>query len=184
MLHMLKTRATLWLIILSLGPATYVFAERTVGEHVDDSTLATAVKFELARTSDVPAGSINVEVHKGTVQLSGFIHKKAQKAAALAAVNGVEGVIALKDALIITDVPRSLGHFIDDQAIQAKLKVKMGDLVGVGTAFAVVTHVRNSEVIVAGFVASDAERKSVVEAAHNIKGVTKVYNKVLLGSAG
>ena len=169
-----------WVALLGFGLISLsAWGERSVGEHVDDSAIATNVKFQLAR-NDAPVGSINVEVHKGIVQLSGFIHKPEQKAAALAAVNEVEGVVAVRDALVLTDVPRSLGHFIDDQAIQAKLKVKMGDVAGVGAAIAVVTHVRNSEVIVAGFVESESVRQSAVDAAHSIKGVSKVYNRIIL----
>jgi len=179
------TKAPLfWAVVLGPVLCTPAIAERTVGERVDDSSLATAVKYHLARASGVPAGSINVEVHKGTVQLSGFIHKQAQKSAALAAVHEAEGVVAVKDALILTDVPRSLGQFIDDQTIQAKVKVKIGDILGISTAISVVTHVRNGDVIVAGFVDSAAQRSSVLDAARNVAGVEKVHDRILLRQSG
>jgi hypothetical protein len=174
----------IWPILLFAACAHQAVAERTMGEHVDDSTLATSVKYELARADGVPVGSINVEVHTGTVQLSGFIHKPAQKEAALAAAGKANGVVAIDDALVLTDVPRTLGHFIDDQTIQAKLKVKIGDVLSVSTAIAVVTHVRNGDVIVAGFVDSSEESSAVVEAAQSIPGVAKVYNKLLVRNSG
>ena len=170
----------IWGILLVTGFAPHAIAERTVGQHIDDSTLSTSVKYQLARADGVPVGSINVEVHKGSVQLSGFIHKPAQKEAALAAAAKADGVTNIDDALVLTDVPRTLGHFIDDQTIQAKLKTKIGDLLGISTAVSVVTHVRNGEVIVAGFVDSTDSRSSVVNAAQSIAGVERVYNRLLI----
>lgn len=179
-----RTKITGCVIALVAAFCVPAFAERTVGQHIDDSSLATAVKYQLARASGVPAGSINVEVHQRTVQLSGFIHKQAQKKAALAAVEKADGVGVVKDALVLTDVPRSLGQFVDDQTIQAKLKVKVSDALGISTAVSVVTHVRNGEVIVAGFVASSAERNAVIDAAQNIRGVVKVHNHILVPQSG
>lgn len=179
MLQRLNLRM-IWGILLLAGFTTPAAAEKTVGQHVDDATLSTSVKYQLARADGVPFGSINVEVHKGAVQLSGFIHKQAQKEAALAAAAKAEGVANINDALVLTEVPRTLGHFIDDQTIQAKLKSSIGDALGVSTAVAVVTHVRNGEVIVAGFVGSADKRSAVVAAAQNISGVKKVYNRILI----
>jgi len=176
--YAVRTLAVLYLA--AAGLQVQAEASRTVGEHVDDSTMATQAKYFLARDSSVPFGSINVEVHRGRVQLSGFIHKQAQKDAALAAIENVERVVSIEDALVLTEVPRSLGHFIDDQTIQAKLKVKIGEISGVDTAVAVVTHVRNGEVILAGFVDSADQRAAVVEAAGQIRGVERVYNRILL----
>jgi osmotically-inducible protein OsmY len=156
-----------------------VHADRSAGQHVDDSTLATSVKYHLMRADSVPVGSINVEVYRGVVQLSGFIHKEKQKAAALSAVHGLQGVVAIEDALVLTDKPRTLGHFIDDQAIQAKLKVKIGEVTDVGTAVSVVTHVRNGAVIVAGFVNSKQEINTIVKTAKSMTGVTRVHNYLL-----
>ncbi len=151
-----------------------------MGQHVDDATLSTSVKYYLARADGVPFGSINVEVHKGYVQLSGFIHKRTQKEAALAAAATAQGATGVNDGLVLTEIPRTLGHFIDDQTIQAKLKTRIGETLGVTTAVAVVTHVRNGEVIVAGFVDSADERAAVVNTAQSISGVEKVYNRILL----
>ena len=52
--------------------ASYTNAERTVGQHVDYSTLATTVKYQLARADGVPVCLINVDVYKGKVKLSGL----------------------------------------------------------------------------------------------------------------
>lgn len=172
-------RATVGILLIA-GFSSHAVAERTVGQHIDDSTLSTAVKYQLARADGVPFGSINVEVHKGTAQLSGFIHKQTQKDAALAAAAQANGAARIEDALVLTEVPRTLGHFVDDQTIQARLKARIGEVLGISTAVAVVTHVRNGEVIVAGFVDSADTRYAVVEAARNITGVERVYNKLLL----
>jgi hyperosmotically inducible protein len=71
-------------------------------EYVDDATITTKVKTQLA--SDVgltPANQIHVETSKRVVQLSGFVDSAAHKAEAESVARGVEGVVGVENSIII-----------------------------------------------------------------------------------
>lgn len=53
--------------------------QSTVGQYVDDATIATRVKAKFAEDAQVSAMRIQVEALKGTVQLAGFATSQAEK---------------------------------------------------------------------------------------------------------
>ena len=67
--------------------------ERSTGEAVDDTVIATKVKSELAGKSGLStASSVTVEVNRGIVELSGFVPTPEEKTAAASIARGVAGV--------------------------------------------------------------------------------------------
>lgn len=163
---------------ISLMAAPVALAQRSAGESVDDTTLAVSVKAALVDSDAVEAGKVNVEVYKRTVQLSGYVPTGDQKSAALEIAEGIDGVAGVKDALIVMGGKRSLGRTIDDETINGKIKLKIADLSGIKDAIGVVTHVRNGEVLLSGFVESKQLRKDIVAAAKSVDGVLKVHDLI------
>lgn len=105
---MLRNRNNLWRIasVALLGGALSACAvasgRETGSEYVDDATITTKVKTQLA--SDVgltPANQIHVETSKGVVQLSGFVDTAAHKAEAESIARGVEGVEGVQNSIIV-----------------------------------------------------------------------------------
>ena len=166
---------SLALLLVLSAPA--VLADRTAGETVDDSTIASSVKMKLVEDETAPAGSINVESYKGVVQLIGFVHSEPEKAAALERAKGVDGVQKVVDAMIVVPEKRSFGTTVDDQTIQTKVKVGITEL-GADEGLAVVTDVRNGEVLLGGFVNSEDDRAEIVKQVEGVKGVTKVHSYI------
>jgi len=68
---MLNLRTMTWAALSSLVLAAPAMAEKTAGQTIDDSTIATETKAALIDNDKVSAGSLNVEVNKGTVQVAG-----------------------------------------------------------------------------------------------------------------
>ena len=66
--------------------------DRTVGQKTDDQALETRVKAALLKAPDVSGTSIQVEVLRGEVQLSGFVKSKAEAQRAVDAARSVSGV--------------------------------------------------------------------------------------------
>ncbi|MBS0338188.1 MAG: BON domain-containing protein [Proteobacteria bacterium] len=64
-----------------------------------DSAITTKVKGELLITKGIPSTSISVETYEGRVQLSGFVDKKEQVAAAGKVAAAVSGVHAVQNDL-------------------------------------------------------------------------------------
>jgi osmotically-inducible protein OsmY len=163
---------------LCLMVAPNADAQRSAGESVDDTTIAVSVKAALVDSDAVEAGKINVEVHKRLVQLSGYVPSDDQKSVALEIAGGVEGIAGVEDALIVMGGKRSMGRTIDDETIHGKIKLKIADLSGIGDAFGVVTHVRNGEVLLSGFVETDQLRTDIVAAAQSVDGVLNVHDRI------
>lgn len=167
--------ASLALLLALSVPAA--LADRSTGETIDDSTVASSVKMSLVKDDTVPAGDINVEAYKGTVQLIGFVKSDAEKAAAIECAKGVDGVKTVVDAMLVVPEKRSFGTSIDDQTIQTKVKFGIGE-VGADKGLAVETDVRNGEVLLGGFVNSEPVRDDIVKKAEAVDGVTKVHNYI------
>jgi hyperosmotically inducible protein len=150
---------------------------RTAGQTIDDTTINTRVKAKLADNDAVHARNINIETNQGRVALIGYVRSAEQHKSAIETAKGVDGVVEVVDALLIVEEKRSTGVTLDDQTIETKLKFDLTEG-GIGEAFAVVTEVRNGEVLLGGFVDSANAKDRVGEIAKNVTGVTKVHNRI------
>jgi osmotically-inducible protein OsmY len=104
----LRNRSHFWRIASAvllagiLSACSMVSGRETGDEYVDDATITTKVKTQLA--SDVgltPANQIHVETSKRVVQLSGFVDSAAHKAEAESVARGVEGVQGVENSIVI-----------------------------------------------------------------------------------
>jgi osmotically-inducible protein OsmY len=154
-------------------------ADKTTGQQVDDTALATSVKAKLIDTKGVSSTAINVEVNLGNVSLGGFLASDAEKQAALKAAKSVSGVKHVYDGLVVISKDRSAGQAVDDTTIQATLKGKLAEL-DTSKAWNINTDVYNGQVLMSGFVHGAASVAKAGEIAQSIKGVKKVYNKLEL----
>lgn len=64
---------------LTTGGCAVTSGQSSVGQYVDDATIATRVKSRFAEDAQVSAMRIQVEALKGTVQLAGFATSQAEK---------------------------------------------------------------------------------------------------------
>jgi hyperosmotically inducible protein len=151
-------------------------AEKTAGERMDDSALTATTKAALVEADGVPGTSINVEVYMGMVQLGGFVETQAEKDAAIAAAQKVEGHTKVIDSMAVVPGGRSLGETTDDTTAQARLKADLAEKMGVEKAAAINTDVRRGEALLTGWIAKQEYKDEAGTIAKNIKGVTKVHN--------
>lgn len=75
--------------------------QSSVGEYVDDATIATRVKARFAEDSQVSAMRIQVEALKGMVQLAGFATSQAEKDRAGQIARGVPEVKEVRNNIIV-----------------------------------------------------------------------------------
>ncbi|MFG6462607.1 BON domain-containing protein [Roseateles sp. DXS20W] len=75
--------------------------QSTVGQYVDDATVATRVKARFAEDSQVSAMRIQVEALKGTVQLAGFATSQAEKDRAGQIARAVPDVKEVRNNIIV-----------------------------------------------------------------------------------
>ncbi|HKU77521.1 MAG TPA: BON domain-containing protein [Pyrinomonadaceae bacterium] len=72
---------------------------RTVGTGLNDGWLWVKARFDLAAADDLRDSTINVDVDKGVVTLTGTVASAAQKTRAEAVAKSVEGVTGVKNQL-------------------------------------------------------------------------------------
>jgi c(7)-type cytochrome triheme protein len=75
--------------------------KESVGEYVDDAVITTKVKAAIMEEPSLKSAEINVETHKGTVQLSGFVGSRADINKAVVVAKGVKGVKSVKNDMIV-----------------------------------------------------------------------------------
>ncbi|HUN69326.1 MAG TPA: BON domain-containing protein [Burkholderiales bacterium] len=89
-----------------LDQAEFVKAESIhdriiTGKYVEDSILTAKVKAALLKEPDLKSLDVSVETSRGEVLLSGFVQDPSQKAKAMKVATGVNGVVAVKDAMLV-----------------------------------------------------------------------------------
>jgi hyperosmotically inducible periplasmic protein len=72
-----------------------------MGENVEDAVITGKVRAALLRTEDIRGTEINVETHKGVVQLNGFVPTNADLERAITLAKQVEGVKAVQNSLAV-----------------------------------------------------------------------------------
>jgi osmotically-inducible protein OsmY len=88
-------------LIAFLAACASTRTQESTGEYVDDSVITTKVKSLLAADDFLKSFKIGVESFKGTVQLSGFVNTQRAVDRAVEITNGVKGVKAIKNDLIV-----------------------------------------------------------------------------------
>jgi osmotically-inducible protein OsmY len=160
------------LLVVFLGMSGLALADKTAGEHVDDSWIHTKVKSALT----IHGGTnINIEVYHGVVQLAGFVDSDSRKAKIVEAAATIEGVKKVDDAILVIEPDRMAGEAIDDTAIASKVKLAIADK-DISEGFDVNVESNRGVVLLSGFVTNADDAASAVKIAEGVKGVVKVID--------
>ncbi len=168
-----------WLLIGTVllcmtGPAE---AQKSAGEHVDDSATTARVKVALLEQSISDAADINVETSKGVVQLAGWVDSGEIKVQAGRIASETEGVAALSNRLQIRSGKRSAGTALDDTILAAKVKLELAKSDGTNV-LKVNVEVRSAVVELSGFVNTYEERDAALSLVAAVDGVGELINSI------
>ena len=72
--------------------------QKTAGQFVDDSTIATRAKAALVKDSTVSATDFSIDVYKGEVTLTGVAKNRAEVERAIDDIKRVDGVKSVKNS--------------------------------------------------------------------------------------
>lgn len=100
-MHKLLLATAVALATLAGSGCAVTSGQSTVGQYVDDATIATRVKARFAEDASVSAMRIQVEALKGTVQLAGFATSQAEKDRAGQIARGVPDVKEVRNNIIV-----------------------------------------------------------------------------------
>jgi osmotically-inducible protein OsmY len=90
--------ATLALALVGCGGTP---TKSSTGEYFDDSVITSKVKTKLLADPDVKGTAVDVEVFRGTVQLSGFVRSEQERDKAELLARQVAGVQDVKNDLLL-----------------------------------------------------------------------------------
>lgn len=76
-------------------------SKESTGEYLDNTAITAKIKADLAMADETSAMDIEVDTFKNTVMLSGFVDSEAEKMAAQKIAEEVEGVVTVKNALVV-----------------------------------------------------------------------------------
>lgn len=74
---------------------------RSTGQYVDDKTLEHQVRSAMSHNAEYRFDQVNVDVYRGTCQLSGFVDTEAQKSEAEKIAKGVQGVTSVDNNITV-----------------------------------------------------------------------------------
>jgi hyperosmotically inducible periplasmic protein len=74
---------------------------RSTGQYIDDKTLQREVHDALKDNAEYKFDNVNVDVYRGTVQLSGFVQNSDQKSQAKDIAKNVQGVTDVENNITV-----------------------------------------------------------------------------------
>lgn len=74
---------------------------RSTGQYIDDKTLQHHVRDALSNNPEYKYDQVNVDVYRGTCQLSGFVDTQQQKDEAGNLAKGVQGVTSVDNNITV-----------------------------------------------------------------------------------
>lgn len=170
------TRISAFTLALLLAAPLYA-GERTVGQVVDDMSIAARTKTALAADPVTDAIKIDVEVDKDTVQLNGFVDTEAERTRAGEIARSIEGVTMVENNLKLQPHDRTAGEYVDDKVLIAQVKTALADD-PVAHALKIDIEADHGVISLGGHVDTEAERNAAVNAARQVAGVVDVIDNL------
>ncbi len=79
--------------------------DRSTGQYIDDKSITMRVQRALGDNPEYKFSDVNVDVFRGTVQLSGFVNTSDQKSKAADIAKGVQGVTDVQNKITVKPTP-------------------------------------------------------------------------------
>ena len=170
-------RFTHVLAALALTFSGALQADKTAGDYVDDSTVQAKVKTALM-TEDFAAGAgINIEMHKGIVQLGGWVDSADVRDTAGELAAAVEGVVEVDNQLQVKQGKTSAGQKLDDSVITGRVKAALTGA-DFGDAVSINVDTYDGVVLLTGFVHGADAKAQAGELAQGVENVAEVINGI------
>lgn len=155
-----------------------------LGQRFDEARLTTAVKTALALNRRLAAADLSVSSEAGVVTLAGSVPSSEAQQLALRVAAEVPDVVRVVDGTrVVAPGPaqsgddRTLGQRLDDQALEAKLRLAMAlnrSLEGV----VVQVRVQRREVTLSGTCKSPGQRQLLLQVAQDVPDVSAVNDQL------
>jgi len=142
-----------------------------------DTWLKMKVQTALVFHSNVNASNTEVSVKDGIVTLKGKAQSPAQKELTTEYTKDVEGVKGVINEMTLVKAEETIGDKIDDASITAQVKMTLMMHKSTGVLRTGVTT-NDGVVTLSGNARNDSEKDLVTKLAEDVKGVSRVVNKM------
>jgi osmotically-inducible protein OsmY len=155
-----------------------VAQERSVGNAIDDTAIATTLSARLFDESFRLFRDVDLEVVEGRVLLTGKVEEPESRLKAEEIAWNVDGVREVANAIQVT-TEGGIGSYASDVRISNQLRAKIigdPDILGINYSIETVGQI----VYLIGIAQSEDELNRVIEHARSVRGVKKVESYVRL----
>lgn len=149
--------------------------ERSAGTMLDDAAITAKVKTALVGEKSVKARNIDVDTVAGVVNLSGYVDSPQEAARAALVAKSVPGVVRVKNVLRVGSRTMQQGFY--DKVLGAKIKARLMEEPGI-KSLNIDVDVYSGSVNVSGLVASQEQKKKVLDLVRSTEGVRGVVDNL------
>ena len=147
--------------------------ERTVGQHVDDVTIASKIDALLIAEKEMPSRWVSVEVVEGVVWLTGYLPSQQHVERAGHICRSVKGVQDVRSELNIGEP--STRSLFSDSLITTKIKSALLDD-KIVSGFSIHVETVDGKVYLQGIVKNSEQRHRAKDIVRSTNGVTAVVD--------
>jgi len=161
--------------LVSGGAATSsaVNDERSLGNRVDDVTIASRIDARLIGEKDLPSRWVSAEVIAGRVVLTGYLPRQEQIDRTIYICRHISGVHSVKSEIKLGTPP--VRELLSDTWITTNVKRELFNDKEV-SGFTVHVETVKGKVYLQGIVSNSLQRQRAATVAKSVKGVTSIVN--------
>ncbi len=168
-------------MLIGVAACSSTRTQKAPGEQIDDMVVLSNVKAALVADPITEASEIDVEVHRGIVQLNGFVDSTKERSQAANVADDIKGVSEVRNNLTVNTADRKAGEVIDDSILSAKVKAKLIDSPDT-KAHQINVETQQGVVQLSGFVDTATAKAAATTVAMSVNGVKNVINELSIKS--
>lgn len=149
--------------------------ERSMGDMLDDASIAARVKSDLIKDAKVKARNIDVDAIEGTVILTGLVDTQEEAERAGKIAEAVPHVKAVKNNLRVGK--KTIGETVDDKIIGGRIKGKLITEPG-KRSLNIDVDVNKGVVSLTGIVRNAAQKERIIKIARETEGVVDIIDNL------
>ena len=156
--------------------------DRTVGQVMDDVSIAGRLELALAEDPVTDAVDIDIEVDRDQVQLNGFVDSEEARERAETLAMYTPGVKSVENNLVVDGGERSMEQYVDDKTLQTKVKAAL-TADDIAQAATVDVEVNRGIVSLGGHLNTQGQIDAAVNATKSVEGVRDIINNLQVRNA-
>jgi len=182
-MHNLRITIFILILILALpgcvataivgGSAVAIHDERSLGNQIDDATIAARIDARLIAEKDMPSRWVSVQSIEGAVTLTGYLPSSSHIERAIYITKNIKGVRSVHSELKV-GTPK-IGNLFSDSWITTQVKSRLWDD-KIVSGFSIHVETVDGKVYLQGIVNDFTHRQHAIKLTRGVKGVTAVID--------